>query len=350
MHILMTADTVGGVWTYALDLIRALPGHHFSLATMGELPTSAQRKAAQELPNAALFESGWKLEWMEQPWDDVARAGDWLLELERELHPDVVHLNGYAHGALPFVAPVVVVAHSCVLSWWRAVKGEEAPPEWGTYRSAVERGLCGANRVIAPTAAMLQELWDIYGDFGTAGVIWNGAAMTGPETGRKHSFVLTAGRLWDEAKNIELLDGIAPRVAWPIKVAGQTNFGQEQFDAPNLHLLGVLKPARMRQTMSEASIWAHPARYEPFGLAVLEAALAGCVLVLSDIPTLRELWEGAAFFISPDDAPAWEQTLQTLIFDPALRRDYGARAHARAHYYGLDRCAHNYAALYNELI
>ncbi len=31
-----------------------------------------------------------------------------------------------------------------------------------------------------------------------------------------------------------------------------------------------------------------PARYEPFGLSVLEAALSGCALVLGDIPSLRE--------------------------------------------------------------
>ncbi len=84
-------------------------------------------------------------------WADVARAGDWLLELEARFAPDIIHLNGYAHGALPWHAPTLVVAHSCVLSWWEAVKGEPAPAEWETYREHVTLGLQSADCVIAPT-------------------------------------------------------------------------------------------------------------------------------------------------------------------------------------------------------
>ena len=63
------------------------------------------------------------LEWMDEPWDDVARAGDWLLALEERDRPDVVHLNGYVHGAAALSRPCLVAAHSCVLSWWAAVHG-----------------------------------------------------------------------------------------------------------------------------------------------------------------------------------------------------------------------------------
>jgi hypothetical protein len=108
----MTADTVGGVWSHALELAAALGerGVHVSLATMGALPTPVQRAQAALLPGLELHESGWRLEWMEDPWDDVRRAGQWLLELERTLHPDVVHLNQFAFGDLPFAAPKLVVA------------------------------------------------------------------------------------------------------------------------------------------------------------------------------------------------------------------------------------------------
>ena len=50
-----------------------------------------------------------------------------------------------------------------------------------------------------------------------------------------------------------------------------------------------------------AAIYALPARYEPFRLEVLEAAAPGCALVLGDIASLRELWDGAALFVAPDD-------------------------------------------------
>src|SRR5438034_3027757 len=102
-RVLMTADTVGGVWTYALELARALgeQGVEVALATMGAALREEQKAEAQALPRLKLFESDFRLEWMENPWKDVDRSGEWLLELEDQLHPDFIHLNSFAHGALP---------------------------------------------------------------------------------------------------------------------------------------------------------------------------------------------------------------------------------------------------------
>ena len=69
----MTADTVGGVWTYALELIEALAplDVHVTLATMGAPASRAQVKAIAALPNAELEASTFALEWMNRPWRDV---------------------------------------------------------------------------------------------------------------------------------------------------------------------------------------------------------------------------------------------------------------------------------------
>src|SRR5436190_15714449 len=98
MKVLMTTDTVGGVWTYAIDLAKALQSHdiEFELATMGAPLSPHQRAAAESLPNVHIHESAFKLEWMDDPWRDVAEAGRWLLDLEQETSPDLIHLNGYA--------------------------------------------------------------------------------------------------------------------------------------------------------------------------------------------------------------------------------------------------------------
>src|SRR4051812_20299734 len=82
--ILMTADTLGGVWTYALELSRALGdrGIEIGLATMGAPLTKMQRSEVRSLPNVTVFESSYKLEWMPDPWTDVECAGQWLLDLE----------------------------------------------------------------------------------------------------------------------------------------------------------------------------------------------------------------------------------------------------------------------------
>ena len=57
--VLMTADTVGGVWTYCPGVGRALGEHDVEvvLATMGAPLTRAQRKERPRVPNVRLFES-----------------------------------------------------------------------------------------------------------------------------------------------------------------------------------------------------------------------------------------------------------------------------------------------------
>src|SRR5690348_16901337 len=175
-RILMTADTVGGVWTYALELTRALEpyGIEVLLAVMGPSLTSAQAADARSINNLNLFKSTYKLEWMPDCWSDVKHAGDWLLRLEHRLQPDLVHLSSYTHASLPWNTPTVVAGHSCVYSWWDAVKAGVPPPEWQRYKTEVTNGLHAADLVVTPSAAMMQSLNTHYGPLVNARVIPNG--------------------------------------------------------------------------------------------------------------------------------------------------------------------------------
>jgi len=97
--------------------------------------------------------------------------------------------------------------------------------------------------------------------------------------------------------------------------------------------------------MAGARVFASAARYEPFGLAVLEAAQAGCALVLSDIPSFRELWDGAAVFVAPGDEEGWVSALIAAQADPAL----GTAARARAAHYTADAMVDATAAILAQL-
>ncbi|MGH7127337.1 MAG: glycosyltransferase, partial [Planctomycetaceae bacterium] len=122
--VLMTTDTVGGVWSYALELCRALAPHDVQivLATKGARLTRDQELAVGRLENVTVAASTYRLEWMADPWDDLAAADRWLRDLADGVQPDVVHLNDFAHGSLAWEVPVLIVGHSCVLSWHRAVR------------------------------------------------------------------------------------------------------------------------------------------------------------------------------------------------------------------------------------
>lgn len=361
LSVLMTADAMGGVWTYAIELASELTarGATVALATMGDRPSEAQVRRARAIPGLTLFESDFKLEWMPDPWEDVARAGEWLLDLERRLRPDVVHVNGYCHGALPFRAPALVVGHSCVLSWWEAVKGEPAPPRYDRYREEVARGLRAAARVVAPTWAMLSALERHYGPQPAGRVIPNGRSFSRAdsrahshlEPARKEPFVFCATRVWDEAKNAATLAKAADGLPWPVFIAGEATAPGSLREArlDSVTLLGNLGHSEVQGWMARASIFALPALYEPFGLAALEAACAGAALVLGDIPSLREIWGDAAILVPPNDAAALRRALGELTEHEPARNRLAERARARAMTMSSDRMANQYNRIYAEL-
>src|SRR4051812_1675371 len=137
MKVLMTADTVGGVWTYCLELCAALPEVRFVLASLGPLPSPEQQAAAARLKNVRLESFSCRLEWMPDCERDLADSGAWLLELARRHQPDLVHVNGFAQALLPWRLPLLLGAHSCVVSWWRAVHGTDPPDAWRGYRERI---------------------------------------------------------------------------------------------------------------------------------------------------------------------------------------------------------------------
>jgi glycogen(starch) synthase len=357
-HVLMTVDTVGGVWHQGLELAAGLVrrGMRVSLATMGARLTPAQRTQAAALRGVQVHESSWRLEWMDDARDDVCHAGDWLLGLEARLRPDVVHLNQFAFGAWPFAAPTLVVAHSCVLSWWRAVHGERAPAAWDAYRDIVRRGLAGATLVGAPTQAMLDALAFEHGHVRGGVVLPNGRSPADFRPGEKQPVILSAGRLWDPAKNLAALEAVAPRLPWPVRVGGArvepgraapSNAAAVRDSA--VQWLGELAPAELAAQFAEASIYALPARYEPFGLSALEAALSGCALVLGDVPSLREVWGDAAVYVPPGNANALRAALMQLIDGPRQREQMAQRARIRARCFTPSRMVQAYLGAYARL-
>ena len=353
MKVLMTTDPIGGVWHYTLELCAALSSHHVQvcLATLGGEPSRAQRAQLSRLAGVTLYPSSFRLEWMADPWEDLELAGQWLLSLERKTGPDIVHLNHLVHADLPWRAPVVSVGHSCVLSWWAAVRREEVPAEWGLYRRRVKESLRAARVVVAPTLAMLRELERYYGPFRQTAVVHNARSHTLFRRGDKERLVLSAGRVWDGAKNVAALAAVARGVAAPIVVAGETVSPDGQsVSVPEVRLLGALNAEELAGWYSRAAVYALPARYEPFGLTALEAALSGCALVLGDIDSLREVWGSAARYVSPDDPSALRDTLNELLANDSLRCALAARALGRAQQLKPSRFVLEYLGLYRKLL
>lgn len=370
MRLLITADTIGGVWTYSLDLAAGMleRGAAVLLVTVGRGPDSAQRTwltdAAELWPEQFRTEHlPVPLEWMDDGGDGYARSEGAMLRLCSAFTPDVVHCNQFCYGALAMqtAVPKVVVAHSDVLSWWRARYGQEMPDSaWRTgYVTQVRAGLEGADIVIAPTAASLAELRESF-SFGTvAKVIPNGRTTASgalPESdvfAGKRLQAVTCGRLWDEGKNVALLERL-PSPGLPVLVAGERGPGMnaELPDEPDgVRSIGALAPAALEQLLRESALYIVTSRYEPFGLAAVEAALAGCAVIASDLASQREVWGDAAVYFRSDDAGSLGDVLCALATNPERLRAVAERCRRRALAKFSAGCmVLGYGQLYRELI
>jgi len=352
-HVLMTADTGSGGWSHAAELCGALVHHgvKVTLMSMGRLPDDEQRAQIDKLGNVDLVPTAYRTKWTAGWEDDLERSGENLLRLEAALAPDVVHLNGYWHGGLCFRAPVLVAAQSSSALWWKACRQEEMPPQWSSYANLVSSAVERAHMLVAPTEAFLAEFQSMHGNASAARAIPNGISATRCKPGVKRRIVLAAGRVWDEAKNISLLCRVAETVDAPIVVAGELVAPDGTVaEAGGVAALGRLSSAELSRWMAEAAIFAAPARYEPSGLAILEAALSGCALILSDIPSLRELWDGAATFIQPDDVAGLRRAIRMLSEMPQLAASDGRKARERALTYSAERMGDAYYRTYQDML
>src|SRR5690606_6582753 len=97
-------------------------------------------------------------------------------------------------------------------------------------------------------------------------------------------------------------------------------------------------------------VFVSAATFEPFGLAVLEAAAAGCPLVLADMPIFRELWDGAATFIDPADAAGFAAAIGELLTDEPRARLLGQAAYERSARYTAAAAARRMEQVYASLL
>jgi glycosyltransferase involved in cell wall biosynthesis len=349
-RVLMLSDSIGGVWTYSLELAAGLAerGVQTLIAVLGPTPSREQARAAATLQGVELVTTGLELEWQDRRGPAGPEAREVLFRIARRFGADLVHVNGFREAALGWSIPVVLVAHSDVRTWWRACRGTEPTIDWARYVEGVKAGLEAADVIVTPSRAFRFQLERLYGALPKARVVLNGRNLPPPSPKRpRKMMILAAGRVWDDAKNIGLLERAAPYVPWPIAIAGPI---ENRPRAPSVTYLGELAPEVLRQRMEGTEIFCAPARYEPFGLSILEAAAAGCALVLGDIPTLREIWQGAAVFVPIDDDARLARTLSELTEQAWLRRRYQRLAQERAYRLNRGRMVKDYLAIYGGLV
>jgi glycosyltransferase involved in cell wall biosynthesis len=365
VHVLVTADTLSGAWTYARELVTGLVtrGVRVTLVSFGEIPLPQQTAWMDSLYGLDYRPTAFRLEWMQEAEHDLTESSRFLVELVRELRPDLLHLDQFRYGDLPVAVPRVIFAHGDLITWAQSVEGyTPRPSRWlSSYRASVIRGISAADAVVAPSAWMLDALATAYASPRREAVIYPGRnpIFFNPHVSKEDS-VLAVGRLIDAGRQVSLLtehshpvpvcivgaDHTVPTPRIPIRADVKVST-----DETHVAVRGPQTDAQLRSLYSRASIYAATARYEPLAMPALDAALSRCAIVANDIPSFREFWGDAAFYFRTNDAASLADSIRRLNSDREMRRAYANLAYARARErFTTKRMIDSYLQLYRSLV
>ncbi|HEU4619014.1 MAG TPA: glycosyltransferase [Gammaproteobacteria bacterium] len=286
----MTTRAAGDVWKHTVELVRQLGalGCETTIAVVsGELGEDARLDAAR-LTNVDLRVSPYASDLRRGRNAHAAR--EWLERLAEESGPDLLHANDCSSATARVPVPILLVVHECGAAAPATARSRSRGPSHQVVVAALER----AERIVAPTSACLAA-----------------TLMRYPEAD---------------------VDG-RDCVIHPGIDAGRR--------------LGVKEPIG---DGCRSEVFASTASHEPFGYDVLEAALGGRALVLGDVPSRRELWDGAAIFVDPNDERALARVLERLRADPSEARLRGEAARSRAFRYSARTMALAYVEAYAAML
>ncbi len=356
MRVLLTADTVGGVWRFAQELTSGLleAGDAVALVSFGREPSAPQQVECKRL-RAFWGESFFyvscdsPLEWMRENNRAFGDSAAVLARVSREFEAELLHANQFCFGAARLGIPTVVTAHSDVLSWARCCRGAELEDsEWlARYCALVQRGLDAADVVTAPTAWMMQALGEGFRLPPEQLTIPNGRSIAARAAGERKLRAVTAGRVWDEAKDVAVLEMV--RSPMPLMVVGEQECDGVRAGVPKgVELHGALGEQAILQLFANSALYVCTSKYEPFGLAPLEAALCGCAIVAREIESMREVWENAALYFR--DAAELSAVLKRLYEDPEFLCSYQQKAGERAQMFSREQMVKGYRKVYAGLL
>jgi glycosyltransferase involved in cell wall biosynthesis len=161
------------------------------------------------------------------------------------------------------------------------------------------------------------------------------------------------GRLWDAGKQVSILKDIDSPM--PVYIAGAANHPDAAFrgevrssgSAGNVYFKDQQNEVQLRNLYARAAIYVATSRYEPFGLAPVEAALSRCAIIANDIPSFREIWGDTVCYFRSNDPASLRDALERLCRDESERTRYAnlAYEHARLRF-TTDRMVDEYLELY----
>jgi len=117
-----------------------------------------------------------------------------------------------------------------------------------------------------------------------------------------------------------------------------------------LHMLGALSADDVADLYAAADVFAFPSIWETFGLAAVEAGMAGMPMVVADLPVLHEVLRAdgcePVAFVAPDDVEGWISAIARAVAAAPAAPVVTAFARALSRKYSRQRMIESYLSLF----
>jgi len=319
-----------------------------------------------------------RLGFLPEPFAFSVRALRAMAErLRRGVRYDLVHdvqCLGYGLlGIRAFGLPMVTTIHHPLTVDRRAsfVRDQTTTDAIGTMQfypigmqSFVARRM---DRVLTSSQASGSE---ILRDFGVRRdrleMVWNGLDTElycpDPAVSRSQSGILCVGRASDPNKGIKTLIAALAKLASPVHLtlvdAGGSgndarNWARSLGCSDRLEITGRIPNQDLVNLYRRAALVVVPSRYEGFGLPAVEAMACGTPVVATSAGALPEVMRvgGGGLLVPRDDPDALAKAVSTLLEQPEMRHEMGARARPRIEAtFSWRRVAERTARIYQEVV
>ncbi|MBE6555598.1 MAG: glycosyltransferase family 4 protein [Ruminococcaceae bacterium] len=289
---------------------------------------------------------------------------------EKLSHFDVVH---YANYAMPRKTPHGTLTAVTVHDLTAFSHRDTLPRAYAAYnRAMVRRAVKHADLILTVSNAIREELIARFPDAAhrthavypghydriTAGDIppvYENKALTGLENRKFFLFVGTVERrknLGTLISAFSLLTRVEQRDDLALVLAGRDGFGAEAYHAlaartgADIRFTGYLSESDLKKLYREATAFVFPSIYEGFGSPQTECMSCGLPLLLSDIPTNREISGDYGAYFPTDDPEALMLRMRDLLNAPPDRNALRAVGKVRLAPFSWHAAAEQIRALY----
>lgn len=104
-------------------------------------------------------------------------------------------------------------------------------------------------------------------------------------------------------------------------------------DSQNIVFTGFVSDGDLSILYRKCEFFIYPSLYEGFGIPPLEAMKNGCAVIVSDIPSLKEVCSDAALYVNPYDVESIKNGMLKIIKDSKLKEELKSKGSLRSQFF-----------------